>query len=345
MLTKKEIETLRQALKSCKRPIFFFDDDPDGLASFLLLYRYIHEGQGFPVKAQPKITKNTFARKVEEYEADCVFILDIAMVDQDFVDQVKVPVYWIDHHEIQDISGVEYFNALKSGENIPTSALCWQVVQDENISDLWIAVTGCVGDWYVPSFAEILEQAYPRLMPDTADTPQRALYESEIGELVKVFSFVMKGTTKTIRDLVKIMTRIKDPYDILGQKTSQGKFVYKHYKKIKESYDELLKEALKTKPQGKMVVFVYTDAKISLTKDVANEMLYRFKDKIIVLAREKSGYMKCSLRAPLKINLLNKMKKAMQGIDGYFGGHKQACGANINQEDFKKFLKQLKEEF
>ena len=32
-------------------------------------------------------------------------------------------------------------------------------------------------------------------------------------------------------------------------------------------------------------------------------------------------------------------------IAGYFGGHKQACGANINQADFKKFLKQLKGEF
>ena len=345
MLTKKEVNKLRQALKSCKRPIFFFDDDPDGLASFLLLYKYIREGQGHPVKAQPRITKNTFARKVEEYEADCVFVLDIAMVDQDFVDAVKVPVYWIDHHEIQDISGVEYFNALKSGENIPTSALCWQVVQDENISDLWIAVTGCVGDWYVPAFAEILEQAYPGLMPDTADTPQRALYESEIGKLVKVFSFIMKGTTSNVKDLIKIMTRIKNPYEILGQKTSQGKFLYKHYKKINDLYEELLKEALQTKPKGKIVEFVYTDAKISLTKDMANEMLYKFKDKVIILAREKSGYMKCSLRAPKKINLLNKMKKAMQGIDGYFGGHKQACGANINQLDFKKFVKQLREEF
>lgn len=345
MLTKKEIRKIKEALESSKRPIFFFDDDPDGLASFLLLYRYIKEGRGYPVKTQPKITKKIFAQKVEEYGADCVFILDIAMVDQDFVDEVKVPVYWIDHHEIQDIQGVNYFNALKNGQNIPTSALCWQVVQDERApGDLWIAVAGCIGDWYVPAFAEILQQAYPNLLPDTADIPEKALFETEFGELIKVFSFIMKGSTNDVRQSIKIMTRIQEPYEILGQHTAAGKYLYKRYKKIKEEYDKLLSKALKIKPKDNIVLFTYTANKISLTKDLANELLYRFKDKVIVLAREKSDDMRCSLRSPKKINLLAKMHKAMQGIEGYYGGHKHACGANIKQHDFKRFIKQLKEE-
>ncbi len=344
MLTKKEVNKIRDALSSCKRPIFFFDDDPDGLASFLLLYRYIKEGRGFPVKTRPKITKTIFAKKVEEYEADCVFILDVAMVDQDFVDEVKVPIYWIDHHEMQDVQGVNYFNSLKNGGNVPTSALCWQVVQDERAGDLWIAVVGCIGDWYVPSYAEILQQNYPGLLPDDADAPEKALFETEFGELVKAFSFIMKGSTNDVRQLIKIMTRIDEPYEILGQHTPAGKYIYKHYKKIKEEYDKLLQKALKTKPKNNLVTFKYIAAKISLTKDLSNELLYRFKDKVIVLAREKSGDMRCSIRSPKNIDVLKKMHKAMQGVEGYYGGHHQACGASINQHDFKKFIKQLQEE-
>ena len=344
MLTKNEVKTLKNALDTCKRPIYFFDDDPDGLASFLLLYRYVKEGQGFPIKAQPRITKNIYAKKVKDYDADCVFILDIAMVDQEFVDEVKVPVFWIDHHELQDIQNVKYFNPLKNGESVPTSALCWQVVQGERAGDLWIAVVGCIGDWYVPAFAEILQQAYPNLLPDDADTPEDALFESEFGELVKAFSFIMKGSTKDVRQSVKIMTRIDEPYEILGQHTPAGKYLYKRYKKIKEEYDKLREKALKTKQKGNIVLFTYTTSTISLTKDLANELLYMFKDKVIVLAREKSGEMRCSIRAPKKIDLLKIMHKAMQGIEGYYGGHHQACGANIKQLDFKKFVKQLKEE-
>lgn len=344
MLTEKEIKQLRDALDTCKRPIYFFDDDPDGLASFLLLYRYTKEGQGFPVKTKPRITKQTFAKKVKEYEADCVFILDVAMVDQEFVDEVKVPVYWIDHHEIQEIQNVKYFNSLKNGGNIPTSALCWQTVQDERAGDLWIAVVGCVGDWYIPSFIEILQQAYPSLIPDYADSPEKALFETEFGELVKVFSFILKGSSKDVRQSIKTITRIDEPYEIMAQQTPAGKYLYTRYKKIKDEYDLLLEEALKTKAEGKLVCFKYKTDTISLTKDVANEMLYRFKDKVIVLAREKSGEMRCSIRSPAKINVLKKMEKAMRGVEGYFGGHINACGANIKQDDFNRFIKQLKEE-
>jgi single-stranded DNA-specific DHH superfamily exonuclease len=344
MLTKNEINKIKDALNTCKRPIYFFDDDPDGLASFLLLYRYTKEGQGFPVKAQPKITKKTYADKVKEYEADCVFILDIATVDQDFVDTVKVPVYWIDHHEIKEIQNVNYFNSLKNGENIPTSALCWQVVQNERLEDLWIAIVGCIGDWYVPSFAEIFQQSYPSLLPDYADSPEKALFETEFGKLIKIFSFIMKGTNKEVKQSIKTLTRINNPYDILGQQSPAGIYIYKHYKKINTEYEQLLSTALKTKEEDNTIIFTYTANKISLTKDLSNELLYRFKNKIIILAREKSGEMKCSIRSPKKINIHAKLQKAMQGIEGHFGGHENACGAIIKQNDFKKFIKQLKEE-
>ncbi len=51
MLTEKEIAAIRDGLETAKNPLFFFHDDPDGLASALLLYRKINEGRLVRVKA------------------------------------------------------------------------------------------------------------------------------------------------------------------------------------------------------------------------------------------------------------------------------------------------------
>ena len=36
-LTEKDYSKIREELDYCERPIYFFDDDPDGLTAFLLL--------------------------------------------------------------------------------------------------------------------------------------------------------------------------------------------------------------------------------------------------------------------------------------------------------------------
>ena len=48
MLTKKQINEIREHLEKAQNPLFFFDNDPDGLCSFLLLQRYI--GRGMPTQ-------------------------------------------------------------------------------------------------------------------------------------------------------------------------------------------------------------------------------------------------------------------------------------------------------
>ena len=85
MLNQKQIKQIREELETCKRPLFFFHDDADGLCSFLLLYRFIKEGKGIIIKTTPRVDEK-FLRKVEEYGPDKIFIVDIAIVDQYFLD-------------------------------------------------------------------------------------------------------------------------------------------------------------------------------------------------------------------------------------------------------------------
>lgn len=343
MLTANEVARLKDELLSCQRPLFIFHDDPDGLASFLLCYRFVKEGRGIPVKAYPRIGVEPYARKVEEYGADKVFVLDVAMVDQEFIDAVNVPVVWVDHHAVLERDNVLYFNPQKRGVNIPTPVLIWQVVGEERPQDLWIAVTGAVGDWYLPPFAVEFQQAYPSLLPPSCPNVETALFDSEVGRLVKVFSFNLKGSVTDVAQSVKILTRIDDLYEILEQRSPKGKLLWKKYLEVNAEYEKMLSSALKHDSDDKLFVYTYSDDKLSLTKDLANEVLFKLK-KVVIVGREKSGEMRCSLRAPAGVKLAKAMERALIGIEGYGGGHEQACGAGIKKEDFKLFLDNLKKE-
>lgn len=341
MLSDKEIKQLQDVMHTCKHPIYFFHDDPDGLCSFLLLYRAVKEGKGYCLKAYPQITKE-FAEQVDKYGADAVFILDIAKVDQDFLDAVNVPVYWIDHHTILDRQKVHYFNPRKKGKNIPVSILCWQIVKDERPDDIWISVMGAISDWHLPENLEDFRKKYPKLLPKKIKKIGDALFNSPLAPLAKVFSFNLKGSTKGVNQSIKVFTRIENPDEILEQKTSAGKFLWKKYEKINNTYKDMFDRIFKTAKRDRLFVYTYSHDNLSLTKDLSNDLLYKLKNKVIVLGRIKSGEVRCSLRAPAGIRLDKALEKALVGIEGYGGGHEQACGAGIKQEDFDRFIENLR---
>ena len=340
MISEKQIKQIREELETCKNPLFFFHDDADGLCSFLLLYRFIREGHGIIIKTTPRIDEK-FVRKVEEYQPDKVFIVDIALVDQEFIDNAKTKVIWIDHHAPLKRHNIMYFNPRIENpkDNIPVSYWCYKVVEQ----DMWISMIGCIGDWYWPDFADEFKEKYPDLLPKKIKDPETALFESKLGQLIDIISFSLKGKTQQAMQCAKIMTRVKTPYEILNQETSQGKFMMKKYNMIHKEYDELMEKASKTKPRGKLFIFEYVHGKISLTKDLANELLHRFSNKIIVVAREKEDEMKISLRSKTAI-LPPIVEKALQSVEGYGGGHEYACGANVKKRDFERFIKAVEEE-
>jgi nanoRNase/pAp phosphatase (c-di-AMP/oligoRNAs hydrolase) len=105
----------------------------------------------------------------------------------------------------------------------------------------------------------------------------------------------------------------------------------------------LLKDVLKTaeKTKDNLVIFTYKDDKTSFTSDLSNEAIYRHPDKIILIAREKNDEMKCSLRSSKTI-LPPLIEKALVGLDGYGGGHENACGLNIKSHHFDEFVKRLR---
>ncbi|MBR9690233.1 hypothetical protein GOV08_00965 [Candidatus Woesearchaeota archaeon] len=339
-LKKEEIEYIRSELKKSKRPLIFFDDDPDGLASFLLFYRYKGEGKGVVVKSTPELGDD-FLRKIDEYLPDMIFILDKPMVSQDFIDGCKgKKIIWLDHHVPQKMKGVKYFNPRvhDDKDNRPTSYWAYQVVKQ----DLWIAMTGIVGDWALPDdAAKKFKKDFPKLLPKEIEKPQDALFGTKIGKISRMFSFLLKGRTTDVNKAVKILTRVKSPNELLIHESPRTKLLFKWFTPMEHEYRKMLSE-VDTKDK-KMILHIYGETKVSFTADISNELLYKYPDRIIIIGREKNGEMKLSFRST-KVALPPIIKKALDGVEGYGGGHTNACGGNVKKKDFDKFISQFKKQ-
>lgn len=341
ILPKKELEDIRSELASCKRPMYFFHDDADGVGSFLLLYRRVGEGQGVIVKTNPRVSTQ-FIRKVKEYGPDKIFITDLAMVDQDFIDEVKLPIVWIDHHTPQVRQGAKYFNPRvhHPDRNIPASRVCYEAVQE----DLWIATVGTTADWVLDkTLHKKFCKAHPGLSDPDLEHVEDVLQKTELGRLITIIGFVLKGTASEALKYVKVLTRIKSPEEILRQESAPGTFIYRRYEEISRIYERLKKDSLASKVSDDVLVFIYEDNLLSLTKDLANDLLLQNPQTVVVIGRRKDDEVKMSLRAPMFV-LPPVLERSLLGIDGYGGGHEHACGCCVKVKDYDRFLAQFRTE-
>jgi len=352
MLNKKELKELRDELLSAKKPLIFFDDDTDGASSYVLFYKflknYTDDIKGVIVKSSPELKDDVFLNKAVEYDPDKVFVLDKPLMSQEFIDAVHKPMVWLDHHPLQQRSGVKYFNPLKHKsakfphDNRPTTYWAYKTVEKDAPKDLWIAMVGCIGDYFIPEFHKKFTKEYPDLFPKDLKikNPGTVLFETRLGLLCKIINFNLKYPTKDALTAIKILTRIEDPHEILDQTTPAGKYIYKKYDFLNKVYERAKSEVKIT--DDRLIVFEYED-QYSLTADLANEIMYYNPDKIILIARLKGGEHKCSFRST-DIPIRPILEKALVGIDGYGGGHANACGGAIKTHDWEKFLENLRRE-
>ena len=347
MLTEKQIKEIREHLEKAQNPVFFFDNDIDGLSSFLLLCRYIERGKGVVIRSYPDLNAGYF-RKINELNPDYVFILDKPQVSKEFIDEVKsknLPIVWIDHHGVDVdkgiLEGIFYynpnFNEDKTSE--PVSYLCYQVSNKKE--DLWISLMGCIGDAFMPDFFNESLKRYPEVLETDKEIkePFDVYYNTKIGEIARVLNFALKDRISNVVQMMKFLLKVKQPNEILEEnyKTRQ---ILRRYKQLKLKYDKFLSKAKSFINENKIVFFQY-GGEFSLSADIANELFYSYPDKIIVVAYLKGTKANISLRG--KIDIRKATVEAIKGLENATGGgHKHATGATIFIEDLDKFKENLR---
>lgn len=346
MLKPVEIKKIQELLENSQNPLFLFDDDQDGLCSYIVLKRKYNKGAGIAIKTTPELD-NSYTNVVNEYSPDLIIILDKPLVSEEFFKNIHAPVLWIDHHPIVNIKKyhheIHYFNTLANDPNTytPTTYLAYQVTEEKS----WFVLLGCIGDYFLPEFYREYIEKYPDLLREVKD-PGEITYNTKFGEVVKSTLFLLKGKAGDIKKHVSALEKIESPYEILNKTSTEGKFLAKEAEKARKEYDELLKEAIKEAEENsdsKLILFIYPSSKNSYTAELSNELFYKFKDKFIIVGREKNDEVKMSLRCNFA-NVPKVIEKALIGIHGYGGGHEKASGGCVKRDDFDRFIENIKEQ-
>jgi single-stranded DNA-specific DHH superfamily exonuclease len=343
MLTKKQIKEIREHLEKAQNPIFFFDNDPDGLCSFLLLRRFIGRGKGIAIKSYPDMNAEYF-RKVSELNADYIFILDKPVVSPDFFEEVKkvnIPIVWIDHHEVQtEIPDfVHYYNPLfnRSKKSEPVTYLCYNIVEKKE--DLWIAIIGCISDRFVPNFYKEFIKLYPDLSVKSKDAFD-IFYRSQIGNITRLFSFALKNSTSNVVRMIKFLNEVKNPYEVI-EESSKNKEMHSRFNQINRRYQKLIEKAKSLANENKILFFQY-GGDLSISSDLSNELTYLYPEKIIIVAYVMGIKANISMRGK---KIRNLFLKAIEGIeDARGGGHENAIGGQMRIEDLERFKENLEKQ-
>lgn len=336
MLTEKQVKEIREHLERAQNPIFFFDNDPDGLASFLLLRRFIGRGKGVAIKSFPDLNAN-YARKLYELKPDYIFVLDKQEISDGFLEEARnlnLPVVWIDHHNVErPDKDVSYYNPYHNDKtNEPVSYLCYRIVE----KDLWLGMIGCIGDGYLPDFVKKFKEEYPELWGDGIKTAFQGLYKTEIGRIARILNFALRDRTTRVISMLKFLSAANGPYEILDE--DKAKNILQRFKQVDSKYSRLVEKA-KRFARGKILFFQY-GGELSLSADIANELFFLFPEKLIVVAYIKGIKANISLRWEKDVREVTL--KAVEGLEGATGGgHEHATGAHVAAEDIPKFKENL----
>lgn len=341
MLTKKQVKEIKEHLEKAQNPVFFFDNDEDGLCSYILLRKYSDKGRGVPIKSFPELSLDYF-KKAQELNADYIFILDKPLVSIDFLNEAhkyNLPVVWLDHHPTENKipKFVNYYNPLLNKEktNEPVTALCYQISQRKE--DLWICVAGCVSERFTPENYKEFKKQYPELTIKSED-PWELYHGSEIGKVARILSFGLKDKIINVVSMLKYLTKSKSPYDVLSENPN-NKQLHIRFNEIEKKYKKLINEAKeKSKQYKKLLLFEYS-GETAISSDLSNRIMYLFPKKVIFIIRIKDNEVKISGRGPkvkeIYLNTIKDLKNARGG------GHEMAIGGQFQKEDLEKFKEKI----
>lgn len=345
MIPEAKLEEFRGFLRAAERPLFLFDDDPDGLCSFLLLQRFCQKGVGIPTSHKGEDSWHSLLAEVSTYAPDLIVFLDVAVLEKRFLSQLPCRVLHLDHHPPLQLRRRDYFyynpRLWDDQHREPTSYWAYHISQ----GSLWVAMVGMVADWFPFLCAEAFRKEYPSLLPPIS-SPGEAYFDTPLGQLVKIFAFVLKGKREDVQSCITALLSVGDPFEILEQKSAAGKRVFQYAQGVLRRYERRVQDAMEMhaslhgKKEEWVFVYTYADQRDSFTSLLSNELIYRLPEELVLVGRVKEGETVMSVRSRT-VALPERIASALQGLHGHGGGHDNACGAMVRNSEFSLFVERL----
>lgn len=338
MLNASHLEELRGLLERSQNPVFLYDNDADGLCSYVLLRRWLGRGKGIAVRTHPDIDEG-YARKALSLGGDLVVVLDCPLLGDSFVDALveqAIPLVWIDHHRVNSPHythpHVQVFNPTLTGVSSSEPVTYWCYKLTQRVEDAWIALMGCIADHYLPPFYKDFAKHFPEFWKKGVRKPFDAYFETDVGVLAQAIGFGLKDSVTHVVYLQNFLIASTSPQALLAELQSHSSFAQK-YNEIKKRYDALRVCAPSEHRKG--FVFHQYSGTLSISAELANELLHRFPGKTIMVAYVNSGICTMSLRGKGVRARIESLLPAFEHATG--GGHDDAVGARIRAEDLERF--------
>lgn len=340
MLKQEEIEEIKKNLEKSQNPLFFFDNDADGLCSFIILQRAIGRGKGVQIKTYPSLSKK-YIKKIDELKPDMIFILDKAEVSEEFIEEVfkrNLEIIWIDHHKStinqEIIKKIKYFNTYPESE--PVTYIAQKIFNKKQ--DLWLAMIGCISDVYSPDFEEKFQEQYPELYKSGISAFE-ALHTTEIGKFSKMLNFGLMNSTTNVIKLIKYLIKAKGPYDLLEENFQTREF-HKRFRELNNEMEKQIKKAKDFKKINPQIIYFSYSGETSMSAIVSNQLYFENQDKLIIVAFKKPEKINLSIRGKSALEFTKMIIKKIGGATG--GGHKEATGAMIPPIQIEKLEELIK---
>lgn len=337
----------REQLEQVQNPLFLYDNDTDGLCSFVLIRRWLGRGEGVAVKSYPDLSEQ-YLDKVDKINADSVVVLDIHALSSDFVEGINkrgLNIIWIDHHQVKDLSlqqkseFVFYFNPLytidKESNGNPTSFQAYKIAQVEN--DSWISLVGCIADCFLPDFKVSVAEKYPTLWGKKNKTPFDAYYNTEFGRIALMLNFGLKDIPSKVKEIQDFLIECTNPEDALSESSpimkEKSAEIYKKYNQIVNEAEEGIVEN---------TLFYLYSGETSMSSEISNALVYKYPKKYIAIAYKRQGIVNISMRGKNIKLVLDKILSKIPNSTG--GGHNDAVGARVSWDKIKEFENIFREE-
>lgn len=344
MLSASQLLELKTLLQSAQMPVFLFDNDADGLCSFVIARRALGVGEGIPVRTYPSIDPAYVDRAVG-YGADMLVVLDKPFLSDAFIEKVHtsgLPLVSIDHHSVPQpdlailAERCHVFNPaleiMRSDE--PVSYLLYQALGKKE--DLWLAGAGCIADHYLPAFWGELVQTYPDYV-HPIQSPFEGYYETELGKIAQACNFGLKDSVSAVKKLLTHLIGCTGPGDVLGERAPLS-FLTK-VTTLRTALERHMQDA--GTPEKGLLVYQYGGA-TSMSADIANMLSYRHASMVIVVIYMNGNTANISLRGKGVKEMFERILPVFPSASG--GGHAEAVGARVQAEDVPRFIACLKEE-
>ncbi len=338
---------LREHLERAQNPVFLYDNDADGLCSFVLLRRWLGRGKGVAVRSYPDLDAG-YAKRAQELGADAVFVLDKPLISQAFIDELdllNIPCICLDHHDVEQDFGKKsqhFFmynpskNSGKQKSTEPVTFLVYSLTQRKE--DLWIALMGCIADHYLPSFANEFGKQFPEYWGNVKE-PFEAYYGTELGKIAQALGFGLKDSITHVVALQNFLIACRYPSETLSDNPHSW-MASESFKTIKGRYDRLVLES--EKDIGKSLIFFTYGGETSMSANLANYLSYHYSPKTVVVGYVKGEITNLSLRGKGIRMILERVLKKFPDARG--GGHEDAVGARVKTGDLARFREALEQE-